>query len=338
MATRNDNEVFRNPVGSQEIARNAKLPTEFEGVRMHPSDTPGSPWIRKTTRRIPALRDGKIQPIFDQQPLGQPSPSPTLLVERFDLPASDWRNHILPDQMLALFVKPAVLQRSLRDDDLSEIPLAAGQASFPLRAQPVNMRWDRPISVLCVRVADSMLQRAQIDLSNRHTEILPAAHVTDSRLTSLLTGLEAERALGYPSGRLFIDSIEAALATLLVRSFNAASPKAIMDKDGLHPRHLRRVLDYMHENIQCPVTLEDLAACCCLSVSHFSHLFRISTRKSPHQYLLQLRVEHCKQLLRNPDLSILEVALAAGFQNQQHFATVFRRLTGVTPSAYRYQS
>jgi AraC family transcriptional regulator len=73
--------------------------------------------------------------------------------------------------------------------------------------------------------------------------------VTDSRLTSLLTGLEAERALGYPSGRLFIDSIEAALATLLIRSFNAASPKAIMDKDGLHPRHLRRVLDYMHENI-----------------------------------------------------------------------------------------
>jgi len=110
------------------------------------------------------------------------------------------------------------------------------------------------------------------------------------------------------------------------------------DKGGLHPRRLRRVVDFMHENIQRPVTLEDLADCCGLSVSHFSRLFRISMRTSPHQYMLRLRVEHCKELLRDPNLSILEVALAAGFQSQQHFATVFRRLTGVSPSVYRFQS
>jgi len=74
-----------------------------------------------------------------------------------------------------------------------------------------------------------------------------------------------------------------------------------------------------------------------LSVSHFSHLFRISTGTSAHQYMLRLRVEHSQQLLRNRDLSILEVALEAGFQNQQHFATVFRRFLGVSPSAYRSQ-
>jgi len=106
---------------------------------------------------------------------------------------------------------------------------------------------------------------------------------------------------------------------------------------GLHPWRLRRVVDYMHDNIQGPVTLEDLADCCGLSVSHFSHLFRVSMRISPHQYMLRLRVEHCKELLRKPDLSILEVALAAGFQNQQHFATVFRRFTGMSPSVYRSQ-
>jgi AraC family transcriptional regulator len=59
---------------------------------------------------------------------------------------------------------------------------------------------------------------------------------------------------------------------------------------------------------------------------------------SPYKYVLALRIEQSKRLLENRQLSVLEVAQSVGFDNPQHFATVFRRFAGVSPSTYRRQS
>jgi AraC family transcriptional regulator len=56
---------------------------------------------------------------------------------------------------------------------------------------------------------------------------------------------------------------------------------------------------------------------------------------SPYKYLRTLRIQRSQSLLKNRDLSVFEVASAVGFENQQHFATVFRSVVGVTPSTYR---
>jgi AraC family transcriptional regulator len=159
--------------------------------------------------------------------------------------------------------------------------------------------------------------------------------VNDLRLTSLLYALEAERARGYPSGRLFVDGMEMAIAALIVRTYNAFPNRPVLMREGLLPRRLRQVLEFMHANISKQITLDELASSAGLSSSHFSRQFRLSTGTTPHQYLLRLRVEFCKQMLRTSKLSILEVAAAAGFLNQQHFATVFRQIVGVSPSGYR---
>ncbi|MEI9975797.1 MAG: AraC family transcriptional regulator [Ignavibacteriota bacterium] len=149
--------------------------------------------------------------------------------------------------------------------------------------------------------------------------------------------LEAERTRGYPAGQLFLDSIEAALAALLVTSFSTGRPTAAPANVGLTPRCLHRVLEFMHSNLERDISLEDLASQAGLSASHFSHQFRVSTGTSPYQYLRALRIDLGKKLLQDRRLSVLEVALAVGFENQQHFATVFRRMVGVTPSTYRRQ-
>jgi AraC family transcriptional regulator len=103
----------------------------------------------------------------------------------------------------------------------------------------------------------------------------------------------------------------------------------------LPPQRLRRVLDFMDANLDRQVGLGDLAAQAGLSSSHFCHQFRVSTSASPHKYMLALRIDRGNQMLRDPKLSVLEVALAVGFENQQHFATAFRRVAGVSPSDYR---
>ncbi len=64
-------------------------------------------------------------------------------------------------------------------------------------------------------------------------------------------------------------------------------------------------------------------------------MFRKSTGQSPHQFVLRHRVERAKEILRTPEMRVLDVAVACGFKTQQHFARVFRQMCGVSPTEYR---
>jgi AraC family transcriptional regulator len=64
-------------------------------------------------------------------------------------------------------------------------------------------------------------------------------------------------------------------------------------------------------------------------------MFRKSTGHSPHQFVLRHRVERAKEILRTPELRVLDVAVACGFKTQQHFARVFRQMCGVSPTECR---
>jgi AraC family transcriptional regulator len=288
--------------------------------------------------RILSRRDGRVQPMFDVAPLGPLSPSSSLLVERRDLEPMSWQSHLHEDQLLQFFMKRAVIGFSLKDAAITRIPVAPGHAVFCPRKEWHNIKWSESISVLSIRIADSaFMEAARERLAERSLEIVPTHVVTDDRLTHLLFALDAERARGYSAGKLFVDCIEAALANILLTSFNTFAPRSIPGKGGMAPRALRRVVEFMHANMDKQIGLKDLADCAGLSLSHFSFRFRASTNQSPHQYMLRLRVERSKELLADSRLSVLDVGLKVGFRNQQHFATVFRNSVGVPPSVYRTQ-
>ncbi|MCU1247408.1 MAG: AraC family transcriptional regulator [Edaphobacter sp.] len=279
-----------------------------------------------------------MQPMFDAAPIGPLSPSSSLLVERRDLEPISWQSHLLRDQLLHFFMKPAVIGFSLKDAAIAKIPVATGHAVFCPREEWHNISWDERISVLSVRMPDSaFMEAARERLTEKSLEIVPKHVVTDDRLTHLLFALDAERARGYSAGKLFVDCIEAALANILLTSFNTFAPRSIPGKGGMAPHVLRRVVEFMHANMDKQIGLKDLADCAGLSLSHFSFQFRASTNQSPHQYMLQLRIERSKKLLADSRLSVLDIGLEVGFRNQQHFATVFRNSVGVPPSVYRTQ-
>ncbi len=274
--------------------------------------------------------------MFALDPIGHPSLSSSLLVERFTFGAADWQTHVPEEQLVSLFLSPVTFYKKAKPGVISEMHLAPGSVIFSRRHEWESARWNETLNILSVRIADSVLRSAARDYSsNERTEIISTSQVNDVRLTGLLHTLEAERARGYPAGRLFLDGIESAIAALLVTSYGACLPKPRLVKGGLAPQRLRRVLEFMHANIDKQITLDSLATCAGLSTSHFSHQFRASTNMTPHRYMLGIRMDRCKELLRNQNMSMLEIALETGFQNQQHFSTVFRRLVGASPSAYR---
>ena len=100
---------------------------------------------------------------------------------------------------------------------------------------------------------------------------------------------------------------------------------------------LKKVIAFVDANIDEPLRLNDLAAACGLSRMHFAAQFRATTGQRPHDFVLSRRIEHAKQLMTARETTLVEIALDAGFQSQAHFCTIFKRLTGDTPSGWRRQ-
>ncbi len=104
---------------------------------------------------------------------------------------------------------------------------------------------------------------------------------------------------------------------------------------GLPGGALRRVLEHIDANRhRCP-RLSELSALAHMSAFHFARLFKQSTGLPPHRFVVGRRIGHAKELLVTDGASIAAIARIVGFRTPSHFTTVFRRSTGVTPSAYR---
>lgn len=121
-----------------------------------------------------------------------------------------------------------------------------------------------------------------------------------------------------------------------LRAENATIAR-ISRKTTLPHWRLQRVNNYVKANLSESVSLADMANAAGLSPMHFAAQFRAVTGYRPHHYLLLCRLERAKELMLDVSRSMLDVALDVGFQTQAHFTTVFKRLTGKTPSAWRDQ-
>ena len=100
-------------------------------------------------------------------------------------------------------------------------------------------------------------------------------------------------------------------------------------------RLARRFLDRSYNT---PITIEDLSREVALSPFYLIRSFRHVYKQTPHQYLVAQRIARAKELLRNSDLSITEICAAVGFESLGSFSTLFRKVAGVSPRAYRISS
>ena len=190
------------------------------------------------------------------------------------------------------------------------------------------------LRVLSINISDAVLNAA-CHANRGAIELRRHADITHPRVVALVAAVNAERAASFPSGRLFLDSVEQALALSLVDGYAVRRPSPAIYRGGLAPARLRKVTEFVQAKIEEDLTLEQMADSVNLSVAHFSQMFRKSTGQSPHQFVLRRRMERSKAILRDPDARVLDVAVACGFKTQQHFARVFRQMNGISPTEYR---
>jgi AraC family transcriptional regulator len=151
-------------------------------------------------------------------------------------------------------------------------------------------------------------------------------------------GLLAQKELseGGIGGRLYAEGLGTALAVHLLRRYGSTSPSArVIYRGGIASRPLRRVIDYINEHLQGELSLAELSRLAKLSPHHFATAFKASTGISPHQYVIERRIERARELLRRNENSISEIAYAVGFSSQTHLTAHFRRTMGLTPRMFR---
>lgn len=108
------------------------------------------------------------------------------------------------------------------------------------------------------------------------------------------------------------------------------------DQEHLSPEKdpIALIHNYCLRHLAEPITVEDLAAYAGYSRSHFYRLFCSRTGKSPHTYLLDLRIRTALRMLQAGNISVKEVSSACGFEDVSYFCKVFRRFSGTTPSSF----
>ena len=106
-------------------------------------------------------------------------------------------------------------------------------------------------------------------------------------------------------------------------------PGVISDK------RLARVIEYMSAHFAEALSLDNLASEASVSKFHFARLFRLSTGTTPHEYLIQLRMQAARSLLRTTDLQISEISRKCGFTSVCHFVIAFKTRNGVSPNNFR---
>src|SRR5438067_9372472 len=102
----------------------------------------------------------------------------------------------------------------------------------------------------------------------------------------------------------------------------------------VHDR-LCRARQFIDDSYYQPLDLAEISKQACLSRYHFLRLFRDTFQTTPHQYLIQRRIEKAKELLRSQPVSVTDVCFEVGFQSLGSFSSLFRKCVGDAPAKYR---
>jgi AraC family transcriptional regulator len=179
---------------------------------------------------------------------------------------------------------------------------------------------------------------AGADLNPDKTEIITSLETRSPIIESMarMAFDELQRSTEAMASNLYADSLANMLAVHLLRDYSShRMPPEKRYVNGLTNKTLARVIDLIESDLAEDLSLKVLSKAAGLSEYHFLRMFKQSTGYTPHQYIINQRIERAKELLKKTDMSITEIAYLLGFSTPAHFTHHFRRKTGVTPSEVR---
>ena len=246
------------------------------------------------------------------------------------------RDHLLVGHLAG----PVLVEESRGSGHTERRWTGPGQVSLTPAGQPVRRVLKGRPDVVLLHLAPGLLRAVAEEMFDRDPALvmlgarLAASDGTADRLVRLLL---AEAETPATATRLMTDTLARALAVHLLRCHSSLSPQGRDPAAGISGVRLRRVVEHMRAHLNEALPLARLAAIGGLSPSRFACAFRAETGEPPHRYLVRIRIETARDLLENTDLPVTEVGVRCGFEQPSHFATTFRKVTGLSPRAWRLE-
>ena len=115
----------------------------------------------------------------------------------------------------------------------------------------------------------------------------------------------------------------------------SAKSTKLVQSSKMSDYYIKEAINYIEQNFQNDITIEDIAAVCGINRSYFGKIFRNSIGRSPQEFLMNYRMVKATELLKLTSLSIADIGSAVGYGNQLHFSRAFKTIYGVSPREWR---
>ncbi|MFT4067256.1 helix-turn-helix domain-containing protein [Paraburkholderia sp.] len=188
-----------------------------------------------------------------------------------------------------------------------------------------------------LRIPPVLVDRAAGQLGHHrvHVEIRNVFLVRDPVIEQLAQSLLMEmNRETHPAQVLIADSISNALAAHLLRSYSAfGTPERTLDR-SLSKLEIARLTEFIEDNLDRPICLDDLANLANVSRFHLSRLFKRTVGVTAICFVEQCRIRRAQALIAETSLPLAEIALETGFADQSHFTRRFHRHVGCTPAVF----
>lgn len=218
------------------------------------------------------------------------------------------------------------------------------ESSNSVCLMPANLTtsWDvhGPIALLHFYFSDAHLSQLieQVwDKDGRSVQLDEIDFAQDALLTQLFCTTLGQSNWQDPLDQLALDSATQTALIHTLRHYSQKHLPTLRPTGGLPTWQLKRVVEFIEQHLNQPLTLTDMAEVTGLSDYHFARMFKQATGYPPHRYVLHRRLTRARQLLAGTPLNMTEIALRCGFGSSSHFSNRFRAETGVSPTVYRSQ-
>ncbi|MDR2874987.1 MAG: AraC family transcriptional regulator [Methylobacillus sp.] len=236
-----------------------------------------------------------------------------------------------------------------------DMSITTGRKEFPLSLPTDQICIHAPRAVLgTIRKNDARLLHVSLrrelisevlgelyDYDADNLEIESKFGIDDPGMTETIRMLG--RSLFEPAGNsaLKVEYLSRALAVdVFTKHIASSRPESALEphKRGLTVPQIRRVINYIHENLSAEIMLNDLANVAGMSRTLFIQCFKASFSETPYQYIIHARIRRSQSMLAGSRTPLVEIALLCGFADQAHFCRSFQKSTGMTPTRYRRET
>ena len=203
---------------------------------------------------------------------------------------------------------------------------------------PLFMHWEGDENCLRVQLSVTLLKRvaaATLGTDSNRLTLVTTVQSSQQQLAALSTLLIAEAQEHQASSRVYLNSLATVLAVQLLRNYRTTSAPLPSYEGGLPTEQLHQIRDYIDAGLTGNIKVADLARLLNMGPLQFARMFKQSRGISPHQYVIQQRLERAKYLLKHSDLAIIDIALECGFNSHRHLSQQFRKAMGMTPRTFR---